>query len=93
MRKHNVIVHDTAKRDGGLQRLKVDDVHVSLDFIDDKTLSFQLWQPTQEKLERLEILWLTLPTAKSTGLREELLEVLCPSQLPGKKGLDTLQNS
>jgi hypothetical protein len=61
MRKHNVIVHDTAKRDGGLQRLKVDGIHFALDFVDDKTLSFQLRQPTQEKLERLEILLLTPP--------------------------------
>jgi hypothetical protein len=59
MRKHNVIVHDTAKRDGGLQRLEVDGVHIALDFVDDKTLSFQLRQPAQEELENLEILWLT----------------------------------
>jgi hypothetical protein len=59
MRKHNVIVHDTAKRDGGLQRLEVDGVHIALNFVDDKTLSFQLRQPTQEELENLEILWLT----------------------------------
>jgi hypothetical protein len=59
MRKHNVIVHDMAKQDGGLQRLEVGGVHIALDFVDDKTLSFQLRQPTQEELENLEILWLT----------------------------------
>jgi hypothetical protein len=59
MQKHNVIVYDTAKRDGGLQRLEVDGVHIALDFVEDKTLSFQLLQPTQEELYNLEILWLT----------------------------------
>jgi hypothetical protein len=50
MRKHNVIVHGTARRDGGLQRLEVDGFHIDLDFVDDKTLSFQLQQPNQEEL-------------------------------------------
>jgi hypothetical protein len=59
MRKHNVIVHNMAKQDGGVQRLEVDGVHIALDFVDDNTLSFQLRQPTQEELENLEILWLT----------------------------------
>jgi hypothetical protein len=59
MRKHNVIVHDTAKPDGGLQRLEVDGFHIPLDFVDDKTLSLQLRQPAPEELEKLEILWLT----------------------------------
>jgi hypothetical protein len=30
-----------------------------LDFVDDKTLSFQLRQPALEELVKLEILWLT----------------------------------
>jgi hypothetical protein len=51
--------HGTAKRDGGLQRLEVDGVHIVLAFVDDKILSFQLQQPTQEELENVEILWLT----------------------------------
>jgi hypothetical protein len=38
--KYNVIVHDTEKRDGGLQRLEVDGVHIALDFVDDKTILF-----------------------------------------------------
>jgi hypothetical protein len=59
MRKHNGIVHDTAKRDGGLQRIEVGRAHITLDFVDDKTLLFQLRQPTQEELENLESLWLT----------------------------------
>jgi hypothetical protein len=46
MQKHNVILHeilhDTAKRDGGLQRLQVDRIHIALDFLNKKTLSFQL---------------------------------------------------
>jgi hypothetical protein len=42
LRKHNVIVHDTTKRDGGEQRLEINGIHVDLDFVDNKTLSFKL---------------------------------------------------
>jgi hypothetical protein len=52
MLKHNVIVHDTAKRDGGLQTLQVGGIQIALDFVDTKTLFFQLRQPTQEELEQ-----------------------------------------
>jgi hypothetical protein len=42
LRKNNVIVHDTAKRDGGLQRLEVGGLQIELDFVDKNTLSFKL---------------------------------------------------
>jgi hypothetical protein len=89
MRKHNVIVHDTAKPDGGLQRLEVNGFHIALDFVDDKTLSFQLRQLTPEELEKLEILWLTpwKLTANSNihrTARRAPGGILCPSSLERK---------
>ena len=59
LRKNYVIGHDIEEHDDGLQRLEVDGVHIRLDFVDDKTLSFKLRQPKPEELESLEIHWLT----------------------------------
>jgi hypothetical protein len=59
MQKHNVIVHGMAKQDVELQRLEFDGFHTALDFANNKTLFFQPRQPTQEELEKLEILSLT----------------------------------
>jgi hypothetical protein len=42
LRKKGVVVDDITKRDGGEQRLTVDGIHVDLDFVDQKTLSFKL---------------------------------------------------
>jgi hypothetical protein len=59
LRKNGVVVHDTTKRDGGEQRLEVDGIHVNLDFVDDKTLSFKLRRPTTREHDELTIHWLS----------------------------------
>ncbi len=60
MRKNNVIVHNIAKRDGGLQRIEVGNEIVNLDFTDsEKLLTFEIRKPTQDEINTLGINWLT----------------------------------
>jgi hypothetical protein len=59
LRENGVIVHDTTKRDSGQRRLEVDAIHINLDFVNDKTLSFKLRMPTSRELEELEVHWLS----------------------------------
>jgi hypothetical protein len=60
MRRNNVVVHNVAMRDGGLQRLEIGSEIVQLDFTDDeKLLTFKIRKPTPEELETLEVNWLT----------------------------------
>jgi hypothetical protein len=96
MQKHDVIVHNMAKQDGGLQRLEVDGFHIALDFVDNKTLSFQLQQPTQEELEKLEILWLTpWKLTVNSNIHRTAKRApggIMPVPAPWEKGLDMLQN-
>ena len=60
MRGNNVIVHNIAMRDGGLQRLEIGSEVVSLNFTDDeKLLTFKIRKPTPDELNTLEVNWLT----------------------------------
>ena len=59
LRKNNVVVNDTAKRDGGTQSLEINGIKIKLDFVDEKTLSFNLRKPAEEELADLQIHWLT----------------------------------
>lgn len=60
MRKNNVIVHNIAKRDGGLQRIEVGTEIVNLDFTDsEKLLTFRIRKPTHVEVNTLGINWLT----------------------------------
>ena len=59
LRKNNVVVNDTAERDGGAQSLEINGIEIKLDFVDEKTLSFNLRKPTEEELADLQINWLT----------------------------------
>ena len=67
MRKHGVIVHDIAERDGGLQRIEIDGIHIGLDFVEEKTLSFDTRKPTKKELDELEIHWLCPRTPASVA--------------------------
>jgi hypothetical protein len=74
LRKNNVTVHDTTKRDGGEQRLEVDGIHIDLNFVDNKTLSFKLCSPTTSELEELQVHWLSprrldLKSGKGNAIR------------------------
>jgi hypothetical protein len=60
LRKNNVVVHYITKRDGGFQRLELNGIHIDIDFVDSRTISFYLRKPTTEEQEELEINWLTL---------------------------------
>ena len=44
--RKNLVVNDTAKRDSGVQSLEVNGIEIKLDFVDEKTLSFNLRRPT-----------------------------------------------
>jgi hypothetical protein len=60
MRKNNVVVHNIARRDGGLQRIEVGTEIVELDFTDsEKLLTFKIRKPSQEEVNTLGINWLT----------------------------------
>ena len=60
MRKHNVVVHNIAKRDGGLQRIEVGNEIVNLNFTDsEKLLTFNIRKPSEEEVNTLGINWLT----------------------------------
>ena len=73
MRRNNVTVHDVAERDGGLQRIELDDAIIKLDFTDDeKLLTFAIREPTLEEVESLNIYWLTprIPSDSSELLKQ-----------------------
>ena len=60
MRGNNVIVHNVAKRDGGLQRIEIGDTIVNLEFTDsEKLLTFKIRKPTPAELNELQVNWLT----------------------------------
>jgi hypothetical protein len=91
LRKHNVIVHDTTKRDGGEQRLEDDGIHAYLDFVDNKTLSFKLWMSTASELEELKVHWLSprrldLKSKNGNAMRRSPAAVV-PTQAPWKERL------
>jgi hypothetical protein len=51
LQKHGVTVEDTTLRDGG--------INITLNSVEDKTLSFAFRRPTQGELDELVIHWLT----------------------------------
>jgi hypothetical protein len=91
LRKNGVVVDDITKRDGGEQRLTFDGIHVDLDFVDQKTLSFKLRRPTTSELDELTIHWLSprrLDLNSSTGnaVRRSPAAIV-PSPAPWEKRL------
>ena len=45
-------------RDGGKQKITISGTEVKLDFVDKKTLSFNIRKPTDNELQSLKIHWL-----------------------------------
>jgi hypothetical protein len=75
MRGNNVIVHNIAKRDGGLQRIEVGDVKIGLDFTDsEKLLTIGIRRPTTKELNDLPVNWLTprIPVNSPDLLKQSL---------------------
>jgi hypothetical protein len=75
MRNNNVIVDNVSRRDGGLQRLKVGDEEVHLEFSDnEKLLTFAIRKPTDFELDNLPVNWLTprIPINSTQLLRHSL---------------------
>jgi hypothetical protein len=97
MRKNNIVVHDTTKRDGGEQRLEVDGIHVDLDFVDNKTLSFKLRTPTTKELDELKLNWLSprrldLKSGNGNATRCAARRRQLPQSTPhGRSGLEICQ--
>jgi hypothetical protein len=92
MRKNGIVVKDTTKRDGGDQRLEVDGIHVELDFVDEKTLSFKLQRPTSSELEELTIHWLSprrldLNSSKGKNAVRRSPAAIVPSPAPWEERL------
>jgi hypothetical protein len=92
LRKNGVTVHDTAARDGGEQRLETDGIAVDLDFVDDKTLSFNLRTPKQEELDELEVHWLSprrpdLKSGSGNSLARRSPAAVVPSPAPWEERL------
>ena len=54
LRKNGIFVHNTTLQVGSEQWLKIDGIAITLDFVEDKTLSFGLRTPTSTELEELE---------------------------------------
>jgi hypothetical protein len=91
LRKNGIFVNDTMKRVGGEQRLTVDGIHVELDFVDQKTLSFKLRTPTTSELDDLTIHWLSprrldLSSSKGNAVRRSPAAIV-PSQAPWEERL------
>lgn len=63
------MVDDTTKRDGGKQRLVIDDVEIKLDFDNNKTLSFIIRIPTSLELLILKNNWICPPPLKCNPLK------------------------
>ena len=58
LRHNDVTVDDVTMRDGGNQKLTIIGTEVKLDFVDEKTLSFNIRKPTKDELQYLKIHWL-----------------------------------
>ena len=58
LRHNDVTVNDVTTRDGGKQKIKISGTEVKLDFVDEKTLSFNNRKPTEDELQSLKIHWL-----------------------------------
>jgi len=75
MRNNNVEVDNIARRDGGLQRLKIGSEEIPLEFSDnEKLLTFVIRKPTDLELDTLPKNWLTprIPINSTQLLRHSL---------------------
>ena len=59
-RHNDVTVDDVTMRDGEKQKITISGTEVKLDFVDEKTLSFNIIKPTKNELQSLKIHWLFL---------------------------------
>ena len=50
LRHNDVTVDDVTMRDGGKQKITISRTEVKLDFVDKKTLSFNIRKPTENEL-------------------------------------------
>ena len=55
LRHNDVTVDDVTMRDGGKQKITISGTEVKLDFVDEKTLSFNIRKPTKNELQSLKI--------------------------------------
>ena len=58
LRQNDVTIDDVTMRDGGKQKLTISGTEVKLDFVDKKTLSFNIRKTTEDELQFLKIHWL-----------------------------------
>ena len=58
LRQNDVTVDNVTMRDGGKQTLTISGTDVKLDFVHEKTLSFNIRKPTENELHYLKIHWL-----------------------------------
>ena len=58
LRHNDVTVDYVTMRDSGKQKIKISGTKVNLDFVDEKTLSFNIRKPTKNELQSLKIHWL-----------------------------------
>ena len=55
---NDLTVDGVTMRDGGKQKIRINGTEVKLDFVDKKTLSFNIRKPTENELHSLKIHWL-----------------------------------
>ena len=60
LRNHGVLLNDEIIMDSRLKNKVIDEITIPLDFMDKKTLSFNIHEPKQEKLDELDVHWLIL---------------------------------
>ena len=58
LRQNTVTVDDVTMRYSGKQKITISGTEVKLDFVDEKTLSFNIRKPTKNELQSLKIHWL-----------------------------------
>ena len=89
MRKYGIDIDDKAKRDGGNQRIIIGPHEIPLVFEQQRTLHFQIRQPTENEMNNLEIHWLIpqCQTATSSLLRRRNEVVIRPEPAPWRERL------
>ena len=58
LRYNGITFDDVTMRDGGKKKITISGTDVRLDFVDEKTLSFNIRTPTENELHYLKIHWL-----------------------------------
>ena len=58
LRHNDITVDDITMIDGVKQKITISGTEVKLDFVDKKTLSFNIRKPTKNELQSLKIHWL-----------------------------------